>query len=105
MSSASCYTNKVRVTYAGNNTKVQYPGNVAKTNNIYYPALNCNPNFDTIVYFKGCRFYKNVECNPRRRPTEPTVYTGGDAETESTNILSGGNEDTESFNLLSGGNA
>ncbi len=102
MSSASCYTNKVRVTYAGNNTKVQYPGNISKTYDIYYPALNCNPNFDTIVYFKGCRFYKNVECNPRR--PGPTTYTGGDAETESTNILSGGNQGTNSSNILSGGN-
>ena len=63
MSSASCYTNKIRVTYAGNNTKVQYPGNVAKTNNIYYPALNCNPNFSIINYVI-------VKCaKPKHHPT------------------------------------
>lgn len=106
MTSASCYTNKVRVTYDGNNTKVQYPGDVAKTFNIYYPALGCSPNFDTIVYFKGCRYYRHRTCSQGPpQPPETTLYTGGNAETEAPNILSGGNETTESSNILSGGNA
>lgn len=50
MSSASCYTNKIRVTYEAKNTKVQYPGNVAKTSGILYPALNCTPNFSVFNY-------------------------------------------------------
>ncbi len=50
MSSASCYTNKVRVTYEAKNTKVQYPGNVARTPGFLYPAINCNPNYSVIRY-------------------------------------------------------
>ena len=101
MRSASCYTNKVRVTYAGNNTKVQYPGNVAKTFNIYYPALGCSPNFSVFNYV-------NVRCDvPCGIPAVigTPLYTGGDAQTESVDILSGGNEGTESTTILSGGNA
>jgi hypothetical protein len=63
MSSASCYTNKVRVTYEAKNTKVQYPGNIAKSPGFLYPALNCNPNFSIINYVI-------VKCSkPKSHPT------------------------------------
>ena len=105
MSSASCYTNKVRVTYEAKNTKVQYPQNVGRTPGSLYPALNCNPNFSVYNYIiVNC----NRECvkpyvSPP--PSGPTIYSGGNAPTESTTILTGGNEGTESTNVLSGGNA
>lgn len=101
MRSASCYTNKVRVTYAGNNTKVQYPGNVAKTFNIYYPALGCSPNFSVFNYVVS-KCHK--PCGIRAVIGMP-FYTGGNVQTEASDILSGGNEGTETNTILTGGNA
>lgn len=102
MSSASCYTNKVRVTYEAKNTKVQYPQNVGRTPGSLYPALNCNPNFSVYNYvIVNC----NRECVKPFPGNITVLYSGGNAPTESTNILSGGNEGTESTNILSAGNA
>ena len=102
MSSASCYTNKVRVTYEAKNTKVQYPKNIAHSPGFLYPVLNCNPDFSVLDYVI-------VKCDKRSKCAnivpEIVIYSGGNAETESPNILSGGNENTESSNILSGGNA
>jgi hypothetical protein len=50
MKSASCYTNKVRVLAEAKNTKVQYPGDVARNWFYLYPAGPCNPNFQVIQY-------------------------------------------------------
>lgn len=102
MSSASCYTNKVRVTYEAKNTKVQYPRNVAQPFNNLYASINCNPDYSVFNYVI-------VKCDKRSKCAnivpEIVIYSGGNAETDSLNILSGGNEDTESSNILSGGNA
>ena len=63
MSSASCYTNKIRVTYEAKNTKVQYPGNVAKTPQPLNATLNCSPNFSVFNYVV-------VKCNkPKHHPS------------------------------------
>lgn len=50
MSTASCYVNKVRVLAEAKNTKVQYPGGVAKNWGQLYPAGPCNPNYQIILY-------------------------------------------------------
>lgn len=45
MSSAACYTNKVRVVAYSKNTKVNYSGNIAVNSDPLYASLGCNPNF------------------------------------------------------------
>ena len=53
MSSAACYTNKLRVTTEANNTKVEYPGKVGKNFNPLYSTLGCNPRFTVLSYTKA----------------------------------------------------
>ncbi len=50
MRSASCYTDKVRTTAYAKNTKVQYPGGVAKNWEVLQATLPCNPNFTVQTY-------------------------------------------------------
>jgi len=50
MSSSACYTNKVRVLAIAKNTKVEYPGKVAKNWGQLYPAGPCNPNYQILTY-------------------------------------------------------
>lgn len=45
MSSAACYTNKVKVVAYSKNTKVEYPGNVAINSDPLFASLGCNPRF------------------------------------------------------------
>ena len=93
------------------NTKVEQIGNIATNYGPLQPVLPsqtspltpvaCGPDFTHYVYFKGCRVpLTNVPCNI---PPTAIEYSGGNVQTESTNILSGGNESTESSNILSGG--
>ena len=50
MRSASCYTNKVKITAYAKNTKVDYPGHVAKNWETLQAALPCNPEFTVQNY-------------------------------------------------------
>jgi hypothetical protein len=50
MRTASCYTNKVKITAYAKNTKVDYPGHVAKNWELLQAALPCNPNFTVQNY-------------------------------------------------------
>lgn len=72
MKSAAAYTNKRRVMAEAGNTKVEYPGNVAKNYGGLQPVLpsqstpltpiSCGPDFTHYVYFKGCRVIKHTVC-------------------------------------------
>lgn len=65
MQSAAAYTNKKRVIAIAKNTKVDYPGGVARNHGNLQPTIGCNPNFTRNNYFIGCRYYKGVSClNP-----------------------------------------
>jgi hypothetical protein len=50
MSSAACYTNKVRTDSQARVTKVPYPGNVATNQNPLYASIACNPIFSVLRY-------------------------------------------------------
>ncbi len=52
--SAGCYTNLRKIVAEAKNTKVEYPGNVAKNWNVLQPTINCNPNFQVIEYVQIC---------------------------------------------------
>ena len=58
MSSAACYTNRVKVVAQAKNTKVNYQGGEAKNRDSIYATLGCNPNF-TVQNYK-------VQCFQRR---------------------------------------
>lgn len=64
MSSAACYTNKVKVVAQAKNTKVNYPGGEAKNNDKVYATLGCNPNFAIQNYVPltrcGARVFKCI---------------------------------------------
>ena len=62
MRTASCYTNKVKVTAYAKNTKVDYPGHVAKNWEVLQAALPCNPNFDIQNYIPNIPCSKNPTC-------------------------------------------
>ncbi len=65
MQSAAAYTNKKRVIAIAKNTKVDYPGGVARNQGNLQPSIGCNPNFTPNNYIVGCRYYKGVTCtNP-----------------------------------------
>jgi hypothetical protein len=108
MSTAAAYINKVRVQSIARNTKVEYPGRVAK--NIEPLAATCASILDfTVLDYKNtlakCRLHNVSTCiQPSPPPEGLILYIGGNEGTESTNLLSGGNEGTESTNVLSGGN-
>ena len=53
MSTASAYTNKLRVENTAKNNKVEYPGRVAKNIEPLAPACPANPSFAVLVYTKG----------------------------------------------------
>jgi len=53
MRSASAYTNKTRVEGIARNTKVEYPGKVAKNIEVLGPACATTPNFTTLEYIKS----------------------------------------------------
>lgn len=50
MSSAACYTNRVKVVAYSKNAKVNYPGNIANGSEPMLASLGCNPNFTVQVY-------------------------------------------------------
>ena len=50
MSSAACYTNKVKVTAYSKNSKVNYPGNIAVNSDPLFASLGCNPRFTVQRY-------------------------------------------------------
>jgi hypothetical protein len=45
MSSAAAYTNRVKVIAQAKNTKVDYPGHVAKNSDTLKATLGCSPNY------------------------------------------------------------
>lgn len=53
MSSAASYINKIRVETIAKNTKVEYPGKVAKNIQPLSPVCNQIPNFTVLSYMKG----------------------------------------------------
>ncbi len=63
MSSAACYTNKIRIIAEAKNTKVEYPGKIGKNWNPLYSTLPCNSNYDILDYVK-------VKC---KKPCEPLL--------------------------------
>lgn len=50
MSSAACFTNKVKVIAQAKNTKVEYPGNVGSNSDPLKATIGCSPNFSVQVY-------------------------------------------------------
>lgn len=52
MSSAACYTNKIRVKAEANVTKVEYPGKIAVNNDPILSTQNCSPNYAVLNYVK-----------------------------------------------------
>jgi hypothetical protein len=50
MRTAAAYTNKVKVQTVAKNTKVDYPGNVAKNVQPLAPACAVNPAFGVLTY-------------------------------------------------------
>ena len=60
MKSAQCYTNKKRILAEVSVRKTQYPGSIALNNNPIYAATNCNPSFNSIIYFN------NTCCNKQK---------------------------------------
>jgi hypothetical protein len=49
MTSSQTITNRLRVLAIANNTKAQYPGNIAQTNPLI-STINCNSNFGRLFY-------------------------------------------------------
>ena len=61
MPQASSFTSKVRTYSEGRNNKVQYPGGIAKFNEL--ASLTCNPSlrWSPLVYKESCKKCSNLE--------------------------------------------
>lgn len=53
MSTASAYINKIRVETIVKNTKVEYPGKIAKNLEPLAPTCQINPSFTVLTYTRG----------------------------------------------------
>jgi hypothetical protein len=98
MTSSQTITNRLRVLAIANNTKAQYPGNIAQTSPLI-STINCNSKFDSLLYKiskKKCCIPSGINCritpsinggNPSSIPTyfvnggipssQPTCYING----------------------------
>jgi hypothetical protein len=70
MRTASCYTNKVKITSYAKNKKVDYPGHIAKNWEVLQATLACNPDFTVQDYvIPACRGPSS--CPPPPPPVSP----------------------------------
>jgi hypothetical protein len=110
MPSASNYTNKMRVSAAARNVKVQYPGNIGNLTQSLLP-ITCNiPNsrWDSIEYKEVC--FLSPKFIPKPPPPSSCATTeyfydsgGPDAVNDPCSIMNGDGINTEGAILLDAG--
>jgi hypothetical protein len=102
--SAQCYTNRRRVLAEASLLKVQYPGSIALNNNPLHASVNCNPDFNKVVYLIKLCCFKNP---PNTVPDgEYTLILGaGDSSAIISEIVSGGGANMTATEIIGGGYA